>query len=184
MGHQVEGILPCCSPVAPTTAPKPSTGASNCSCSLGVRSPVQPTHEPHHTPRSSTHPTEHTPWSAATLDVYQPCKESERTGPMVLATSTKGRKLRQGARERGAQPGGYLIVLPLREVNLEGGQGELLAHPSLVVNGLGLQRRALGAVPEGAARRKDVSLCPAPALCCGPSWGPSSLASSPWSLGT
>ena len=39
-----------------------------------------------------------------------------------------------------------LVVLPLREVDLEGGQRELLAHTALVVDGLGLQGRALGAV--------------------------------------
>lgn len=44
-----------------------------------------------------------------------------------------------------------LVVLPLREVDLEGGQRELLAHTTLVVDGLGLQGRALGAVPKGAA---------------------------------
>lgn len=72
----------------------------------------------------------------------------------------KGRGFRKGTRERGSWPDGYLIILPLGEVDLEGGQGELLAHPSLVVDGLGLQGRALGAVPEGAAERKAAETPP------------------------
>lgn len=47
-------------------------------------------------------------------------------------------------------PQGYLIILPLGEVNLERRQGELLANASLVVDSLRLQRRVLTAVPEGS----------------------------------
>ena len=41
-----------------------------------------------------------------------------------------------------------LIILLLCEVNLEGGQEELLAHSPLRVDSLGLQGRAFGAVPK------------------------------------
>lgn len=68
---------------------------------------------------------------------------------------TKGENSGKGLGRGKGQPGGYLIVLPFREVDLEGGQGEMLAHSPLIVDRLRLQGRALGAVPEGIAVRKD-----------------------------
>lgn len=76
----------------------------------------------------------------------------------------QGKELGEGPGERGAQPSCYLIILPLREIDLEGGQGELLAHSPLVVDSFGLQGRALGGVPERAERERTVrqTLCRIP----------------------
>lgn len=57
---------------------------------------------------------------------------------------------------RGHQGKTYLIILPVREINLEGRQGELLAYPSLVMNRLRLQRGILCAVSEEMGGKENL----------------------------
>lgn len=57
---------------------------------------------------------------------------------------------------RGHQGKTYLIILPVREINLEGRQGELLAYPPLVMNRLRLQRGILCAVSEEMGGKENL----------------------------
>lgn len=67
------------------------------------------------------------------------CKERGQVSPRGTKTDAGG----FGEREDDA----HVFLFPLAEVDLEGGHGELLAHPPLVVHRLRGQRRVLGAVP-------------------------------------
>lgn len=53
----------------------------------------------------------------------------------------------------------HVFLFPLAEVDLEGGHGELLAHPPLVVHRFRDQRRVLRAVPAHTGHQKAHLTC-------------------------